>query len=239
MKMKKVCLALIIIFNLCCFNANAKSLSEYKVELDYIEMLKPIVKEVNKNILQERTSVKKINLEDATDKEKALLEEKAKKYDVFTRLKGKIRYEYIKEKLLEKIDVISPSLLIAISGIETNWGRSRIVERANSLYKELSWDGTGLAPDASNADYKIKMFGTKTKSMEAFANKINSSLDFEAFRYSRQLSRYKGEPLQGRGAAHLLNLKSPLKNYVGILDYTITFYALYELDINAEYFSEE
>ncbi len=226
----------LILLTMITIDARAQKNDNYKIERDYIQTILPLVDVVNQEVLKERAEVEKINTDDISDAQKKLLEGKAKKYDIFTRLKGDVRYRYLKSKLLGKIDILSPSLLIAISGIETNWGQSRIVKEGNSLYKELSWDNTGIQPDVENVQYRIKKFETPLESMRSFLLKINSSVDFEHLRHDRSLYRAKKEPMQGRSVAHNFNLISPLKNYTGLLDYTITFYELDELDRQNNYF---
>lgn len=57
-----------------------------------------------------------------TPEQEALLESKAKKYDIFTRMKGQRRYELLLKHLLLKVDVVPPSILIARRGYRHGLG---------------------------------------------------------------------------------------------------------------------
>ncbi|MFI3241914.1 MAG: hypothetical protein R3Y43_05045 [Alphaproteobacteria bacterium] len=235
-----------IIFCFISFSTNAKYQEgyvedfekEYKVELAFIEKIKPIALEVNLEVLKERALIEAIDLENLSQKDKDLLDEKAEKYDEFTRLKDNNRYIYLREKLLDKIDAMPPSMLIAVSGIETDFGRTRFVDEGNSLYKEVVWDDSGIKPigEDEDAGYTIKKFNTLKDSMHSFLLKLNSSRDFAHLRFGRKLQRQKRRPMQGRDFAQDFHLRTPLKNFTGLLDYTITFYELDELDRQNNYY---
>lgn len=71
--------------------------------------------------------------------ESRIIEKTAAEYDVFTRLKGYQRHKFLLTELLNRVDAVPPSFLIAAAAMETNWGTSRIVKEGNSLYKQLVW----------------------------------------------------------------------------------------------------
>ncbi|MFV0625808.1 MAG: glucosaminidase domain-containing protein [Alphaproteobacteria bacterium] len=203
----------------------------------FLRLMIPLVLKVNNEISEERYELLNI-LEyfeinkDFTEKNKKFLEEKAKKYDVFTRLQGLRRYQLLSERLNEKIDIVSPSILIALAAIETNWGTSESLKKANSLYKEKVWfSDEGLAvDDPTDKSYKIKIYKNLYDSIYDYALKMNSNKDYEDFRFNRQLLKKRDKEQNGRYLANNLMLASGLKNYAGLLDYTITFYELTNID---------
>lgn len=161
------------------------------------------------------------------------IEEFAVKYDHFTRLKGYRRYKLLLHELRVKIDIIPASFYVAVAAAETNWGSSRIVREANSLYKELVWyTEDGLKPADENEDdtYRIKIFPSLYDSIKSFALRLNSGIDYQGFRSQRKEYRYRRQLMSGRNIAHTLPLFSPLKNYIGLIDYTTTFYEMVYLD---------
>ncbi|MDD4555892.1 MAG: hypothetical protein PHE89_01000 [Alphaproteobacteria bacterium] len=203
----------------------------------FLRLMIPLVLKVNNDIEAERydflsvkTYYEKNN--DFTEKDKAYLEEKAKKYDVFTRLKGLRRYTYLMEMIDQKMDIVSPSILIALAAIETNWGTSSSLKKANSLYKEKTWYSEEGLPVEEDKDksYKIKIYPNLYDSIYDFALKMNTSIDFESFRFNRALLKARDKYQSGRYLAGNMILASGLKNYAGILDYTITFYELTNID---------
>lgn len=204
----------------------------------FIKILSPIALKINEEILAERKHLEEIISEfdrngELSNEQTQWVENTAKKYDVFTRLKGYRRYKLLLGELRYRVDAIPPSIMIAVSAIETNWGQSRIVKDGRSLYKELVWyTDKGLKPEGETQDpnYRIKIFPNLHDAMYSFALKINSNVNFEGFRNFRKEERYRRQLLEGRSTAHMFFLLSPLPNYIGLLDYTITFYEMVNID---------
>ncbi len=204
----------------------------------FIKILAPIALRINNEIINERKELKNVaqSLKDKgslTQKQIQFLEEKAQKYDVFTRLKDDYRYSFLIEKLLQKIHVVAPSILIIGAALETNWGTSRIVKEGNSLYKALAWHTKeGLKPIGEKEDdsYRIKTYPNIYASMQEFALKINSSISFENFRGFRQQVIDRRTLLLGSTLAPYLVWNSPLKNYAGLFEYTLSYYELNIID---------
>ena len=117
--------------------------------------------------------------------------------------------------------------------METNWGTSRVVKEGNSLYKQLVWHSDkGLKPRGETEDdtYRIRTFPTIYDSLQDFAHKINSHVAFEHLRSFRKELRSRNSVLRGTTFAFTLMWNSPLKNYAGIIEYTIAFYELNIID---------
>jgi len=204
----------------------------------FIKILAPLTLLLNEEIQRERGDIEKVkklidNKEKLGKKQVELLEQKAKKYDVFTRLKGDERYYFLADELLQRIDSVPPSIMIAAAAIDTNWGMARIVKEANSLYKMLVWHtNKGLKPIGEKEDdsYRYKQYDSIYDSMKDFALKINSHKDFEALRKVRYEVRLTGGYLRGNVLAPYVYGSSHLKNYAGLFDYTVAYYELMEID---------
>ena len=203
----------------------------------FIQILAPLALKLNNEILAERNELEKIESDfqkgkTLSNKQKAWLEVAAKKYDVFSRLQGKEITETLIFKLKQKIDIIPPSILIAIAGIETDWGQSRFVKEGNALYKEILWnDKSGMIPDdKKDTTYSIKRFASLYDAMKSFALKINSGVNYDNMRTLRADLRYRRKIIDGRSLASSFVLYSPQKNFIGLLDYTVTFYELNNID---------
>lgn len=208
----------------------------------FLRIIAPIALKINQDIKEEQHEIIYVlsryeDNKEFSKEDMAYLDEKAKKYDIFTTMQGNTKYELYLEELHKKVDIIPPSILIGIAAIETNWGTSSSLELGNSLYKEKSWyTNEGLIPEGETEDpnYRIKTFNSLYDSMYSFALKINSFIDYTDFRFTRLLRREKNDSIHGRFAAHSFITSSPLHNYAGLLDYTITFYDLINFDADAE-----
>lgn len=204
----------------------------------FIRIVTPLALKLNQEIMAEREQMLELEKKYQAQKtlnpeEEQALEALAKKYDVFTRLKGEERIKLYFNQLKIKINQVYPSFLISIAAVETDWGSSRIVKEANSLYKELVWHTPeGLTPQGEDEDhtYKIRIFPNLYESMKSYALKFNSDISYEHARFLRDL-RYRSQMVpSGKGVVHAMLFQTPLKNYIGLLDYTITFYQLMLLD---------
>lgn len=221
------------------FPSDFNTITDFKQRNElFIRILTPLALKINQEIMQEREEMLKLqktfqNKQQLSPQEVEQLEALAQKYDVFTRLKGNDRINLQFNQLELKINQVYPSFLIAVSAIETDWGSSRIVKEGNALYKELVWHSTeGLEPEGETEDhtYKIRIFPNLYESMKSYALKFNSNISYEHARYLRSLRHNAGITPSGRGTVRSMLFQSPLQNYLGVLDYTITFYKLMLLD---------
>lgn len=204
----------------------------------FIKILAPLALRFNQQTLEQRQVIEQIKQNfdknhELSAEESRIIEKTAAEYDVFTRLKGYQRHKFLLTELLNRVDAVPPSFLIAAAAMETNWGTSRIVKEGNSLYKQLVWHSDkGLKPRGETEDdtYRIRTFPTIYDSLQNFAHKINSHVAFEHLRSFRKELRSRNSVLRGTTFAFTLMWNSPLKNYAGIIEYTIAFYELNIID---------
>ncbi len=204
----------------------------------FIKIVAPLALKLNEDLMNERKTI--LNIKERLDKNNTLsksdidtLETTAKKYDLFTRLKGSDRYNHQIAELLNRVDRIPPSIIITAAAIETNWGASRIVKEGNSLYKILEWHtDKGLKPIGENEDdsYRIKTYPDIYSSIQDYALKINSHRSFALLRNFRREIRELNNNLSGSMIAPYVYGSSNLKNYAGLFDYTLSYYEFLEID---------
>jgi len=203
----------------------------------FIRILLPLVLKINEEIAHERKIVEE--LKDKYIKERKLsmtelsyLEETARKYDVFTRLKGKLRTQSLIRQLLVKIDAVPPSIMIATAAIYTDWGNSRLAMTANSLYlNEVWYQDEGIIPlDDPEGGYRYKAYDKLEDCIREKALALNSHVNYEYMREARRLSRQKNLPPYGEQLAAQMLSDSNLPNISGLIDYTFTFYKLNNTD---------
>lgn len=205
----------------------------------FLQIMGPLALKLGDELTAERIKVWEINnrfkqQHDLSAEQEQYLEQQAQKYDVFTRLKGERRYAYILKELMLRVNKVPPSLLMATAAIESNWGTNRPANQANSLYRELLWysDEPGLEPEDEPEDksYKYKIFPSLLASMRSYAHKINSGVNYEQLRFLRAEIESRDKPVLGKSLANAMIFDTNLKNFAGLLDYTITFYDLINFD---------
>ncbi len=205
----------------------------------FMKILIPLILKINEEILDERETLDalKYDFEQNKDFDKAdryYIDKLAEKYDVVTPYKDTRKYIRLLTELEKRIDIIPPSIMLASAAIYTDWGTSRIAVQANNLYKIKVWfEEEGLEPIEDKEDgYKYKIYPSLESSIRDYALKINSNVNYQMFRDVRAMFRQKVEhmPLYGKRMDWGMILDSDLQNFAGLLDYTLTYYKLYNID---------
>lgn len=203
----------------------------------FLMIMGPLALKLQQELLEERQQITDIAdsfhaKQELTPEQNKILEAKAQKYDVFTRLKGLRRQDFLIKELLIRVDVVPPSIIIAGAAINSDWGTSRPALLANNFYKTIEWDNTlGLPPlEPGPEKYNSKIYPSIYAAMQDYALKINSGINYDLFRHVRKSKRLRDKAVIGRDVAYTLTQDFNLKNYAGLLDYTITFYELGNFD---------
>ena len=160
----------------------------------FIKILLPLVLKVNEDIQKERAEIEKINDkfkigEKLSTEEQNFLEEKAEKYDVFTRMKGDERTSILLHRLLINVDSVPPSIMISTAAIYTDWGVSRLAQEGNALYRDEIWyqKDKGMKPvDDPQAEYTYQTFSSLEECIRQRALKLNSHVNYDYFREIRK-----------------------------------------------------
>jgi len=109
--------------------------------------------------------------------------------------------------LLERIDVIPTSLILAQSAEESGWGTSRFVRQGNALFGQWAWgDDEGIVPKGreEGKTHVIKAFGSLMDSVRAYARNINSHPAYQSLRERRAALRADGQMITGWELAETL-----------------------------------
>ncbi len=206
----------------------------------FFRILAPLALKVNAELEKERKVVIYLQhkfAEDSLDAaDEAIIEKLALKYDVSTPMQGHRRYAILLKQLKLRINAVPPSLFLAIAAINTNWGQAKFLPLSNNLYRELNWySDEGLKPEDEKEDdsYRIRIYPSLYTAMADYALKLNSNVDYQEFREMRQMLLDKNQQPNGKFLAPYLIFASDLPNFAGLLDYTITFSQLDQLDRNA------
>ncbi len=203
----------------------------------FIRIMLPLVLKVNEDILQERKIVENMYIERKDGKNLGMnavqkLEELAKKYDVATPETDIERIDYLLYRLMEKIDAVPPTVMVVTAGIYSDWGNSRIARQANNLYlSEIWYENKGMKPlDDPNADYRYKIYADLYEAIAERALKINSHVNYEYVRRTRLNQRKLGLPPYSPHMAAQMIKDSNFQNIAGLIDYTLSFYGLWNTD---------
>ena len=205
----------------------------------FIKILLPLIMKINEELDLERLSIlnlqKKINKgQSLNDKERKFVEKKAEEYDVFTRNQEDVRYKIMLSELAEKVDELPPSFLIAVAGVYSDWGNSRLAIKANSLFREELWySDEGIAPEGVvKADFTYRKFDSLEDSLRSYIHKVNSNITYRFVWAARSQMREIGTKVVGQQIITAMAYEGKLKNIVGMLDFNLSYYKLNKTDIN-------
>ncbi|MEQ8284212.1 glucosaminidase domain-containing protein [Thalassospira sp.] len=136
--------------------------------------------------------------------------------------------------LLERIDLIPTSLILAQSAEESGWGTSRFVRTGNALFGQWAWgDDEGIVPKdrEDGKTHVIKAFGSLMDSVRAYARNINSHPAYQSLRERRATLRANGDLISGWDLAETLTKYSERgEEYVDSLHAIMRVNGLNEFD---------
>ena len=205
----------------------------------FIMIMAPLILKVNEEIIIERDEIEQLKKvlkegKKLSQKQKERIEALATKYDIFTRMKDNEKYDIMLDRLLLKVDVVPPSLVIAVAAAESNWGTADEVKEGKALFKLKDWFTTeGIKPkDEPDDSYRIRPYPDLLSAVRDYVLKLNSDINFQHLWISRKQLRQHHQVVKGRITVYNMVVGSPLENYAGLLSYILTFYDLINIDMS-------
>ena len=137
-----------------------------------------------------------------------------------------MRYKVIKKKdsvldnnkldeLLQRVDVIPPSLALAQGAMESGWGTSRFAIQGNSLFGQWDFSGNGIKPKKQRTElgnYGIAAYDNPQASVDAYMFNLNTHRAYKRLREDRAELRNQNKQLSGWELAKTLNKYSERGN---------------------------
>ena len=162
----------------------------------FVKTLLPLISYENKKILLERSKLE--NIRDFLKNNNTLLKadlkflnKMSKKY----RIKNNDKHKYdLVNELLDRVDIIPNSIVLAQAANESGWGTSRFSREFNALFGEYTYnDSKGVVPLLREQGKKhlVKAFDSVDKSVQSYFNNLNSHYAYEDFREVRKIMREK------------------------------------------------
>ncbi len=153
---------------------NLKNLPVNERKKRFIELLVPLIREANREVLEERKFILRVK------GKKNLSEEEKKRLEFLMR---KYRAKSVKELLL-KVNTVPVSLILAQGAIESGWGTSRFFTEANNIFGIYSFKGNRcLKARSSNAC--LKVYDNLYSSVKDYIYNLNVGWAYRKFRELR------------------------------------------------------
>jgi len=114
------------------------------------------------------------------------------------------------EVLLQHIDTLPPSMVVAQAANESAWGTSRFARQGNNLFGEWCFTkGCGLVPSqrSKHQRHEVRRFESPLQSVRSYVHNINASHAYTQLRLERKNLKQSGSPVTG------IELADGLANY--------------------------
>ncbi len=200
---------------------NLGSLSIKDMKQLFIQLILPCTLKVNAHIEELRAAVttlltKQNNGQKLTHIEEQWLADLTKHYSV--KADGT-------ESLLDRMDIIPPSLAITQAIMESGWGRSRFAKQGNVLFGlHLPKNSQRKFIKANGANVKLAVYDSIFEAVDAYIHTINTTRAYRKLRDIRRRLRNQKEQPDGWNLAVGLGQYSELGDkYIGKLRSIIKF----------------
>ena len=212
-----------------------------KKKIKFIETLLPLISYQNQKIIVERKRL--FEIYDYLDVQKTLhkgdiifLKNIAKKYLINSKNKHKID---LVEELLQLVDIIPNSIVLAQAANESGWGSSRFAKEHNALFGQYTYDEkNGVVPLRRDKGkrYLIRYFSSIDKSVESYFKNINTHYAYEKFRQVRSEMNKNNLGLNIKLLTQHLDVYAKDEFYVETINSIIETNNLMQFDLTNQYF---
>ena len=196
----------------------------------FFKSVLPLVLQVNEQILEDRARLKRIA--ENAGAGKAIAAEDRLWVAMMSKRYRTERGDY--DALLQRVDIIPPSLALAQAAKESGWGSSRFAQVGNALFGQWTWDeDQGIEPRdrPEGSDHLVRGFDSLLKSVEAYMLNLNRHNAYRELRSLRAGMRERGDEISGVKLAGGLKSYSELgMEYVDRIRSMISYNELMALD---------
>jgi Bax protein len=179
----------------------------------FIEFLRPIVADVQNEVLKEREYVLAMSERTAAGRalrrlDRVKLFRLARRYQI--PVDGVDGIEGVLPTLRRRIDTVPTSLVLVQAAKESGWGTSRFAAEGNNLFGQRCYaPGCGFAPAGlENPNFSVAKFFTVEDSIRSYVRNINTHPEYCEFRRLRQVLRETGSSVSGTVLAEALEAYS-------------------------------
>ena len=189
-----------------------KNINQYETKKKksvFIAILLPISLKGNELVLEERRQMKIAfstnNIYQIERFSKKYKIKNFKKINFSTLNRSELRT--IKLELLNKINSIPISLILAQSIIESGWGASRFAQEGNALFGQWTWkNDDGIKPKGNlDANFSVKSFDSLLDSVNSYILNLNTHPAYKEFRNFRISQYNNGKNITGIDMANFLD----------------------------------
>ncbi len=196
----------------------------------FFRLMLPLILMSNEQILVERNLIMHSDLSNSKVIELAI------KYKVIKNSVDALTAQQ-KKQLLEKVDIIPPTLALAQAAEESGWGTSRFALQGNAFFGLWNFMDQGLKPDQQlkkHGNYRVSSYKSPLQSTKSYMFNLNIGHAYQELRILRADLRKNNQSITGiklsnellhyseRGAAYPKSLQHIIQyNNLEGLDYAV------------------
>lgn len=196
---------------------------------DFFAYMLPMIRQANNAVMDERNFIQNLDLKNILSKQERLhLHLILKKYKIKqaeSTMQNPIKPELVK-KLLNRVDKVPASLILAQSANESAWGTSRFARQANNFFGIWCFSkGCGIKPLSRDEGliHEVAKFKEVQDGVNYYTRMINTHIAYKALRRIRANQREEGQFLSGsklaeglikyseRGDAYVQEIKAMIR----------------------------
>ncbi|MCY4045532.1 MAG: glucosaminidase domain-containing protein [Cellvibrionales bacterium] len=201
---------------------NFKAMTDVKEKkMQFFDYLHPVIHEQNKKIMDERKTL--LSVKNHTGRMSPQVRQICEKYQSNC---SELTVNGI-EQLLEKVDIVPPSLALAQAANESGWGTSRFATEGNNYFGQWCFTaGCGMIPirRAAGAKQEVKSFRSVKESVSSYMHNLNTGNAYKKLRELRAKFRRKGKQVSSETLAEgLMAYSERGKSYVDEIQQMIRF----------------
>ena len=163
----------------------------------FIDYLRPSYDAVAANILSQRSQLERLRTQlengiELSDEQSEWLMSMGQQY----RLDDITADHQGIDKLLVRVDILPPELVISQAATESGWGTSRMARKQNNFFGHYCFEkGCGVTPYRRNGGGEVKEFATPTQAVQAYMTNVNTHPAYSQMRKLRANMRAEVKPL--------------------------------------------
>lgn len=169
----------------------------------FFRLMAPLILVANENILLERQLVAEAELSDPNLIDMALKYRLLNQDQTIAALT-----EDQRQQLLEQVDIMPPSLVLAQAAEESGWATSRFTVEGNAFFGQWDFSGNGMIPNQQRKElgnYGLARFDTPLDSVEGYLLNLNTNNAYKKLRALRATLRADDQPITGLELAGTLD----------------------------------
>jgi len=167
----------------------------------FFRLMLPLILIANEKISLEREIIKNSALDSKALKAIAL------KYKLIKDQNTNLD-EVSRKNLLERVDLIPPSLALAQAAEESGWATSRFAKEGNAFFGQWDFSGNGMKPKQHRSElgnYGVARFDSPLASVEAYMFNLNTGNAYQPLRDLRAELHTEKQPVTGLKLANMLD----------------------------------